>query len=180
MSRIVLIGLAAGALALAGCKPAESPAPAAAPAASETAGLPASDHAFQPAIDADDFAELVKTLASDEFEGRGPGSLGEERTVEYLRAQMQRIGLQPGNGDSYFQDVPMVETTADPSTTLSLTIDGKPVELAFGTDMVVGTRTGQAQVSVKDSPVVFVGYGVDAPERDWNDYGDADWTGKTV
>ena len=180
MSRKVLIGLAAGALALAGCKQADTPAPAAAPAAAQTPALPASDHTFQPAIDAGDFAELVKTLASDEFEGRAPGSVGEDRTVEYIRAQMQRIGLQPGNGDSFFQDVPMVETTADPSTKLVLAIDGKPVELAFGTDMVVGTRTGQAQVSVKDSPVVFVGYGVDAPERGWNDYADQDWTGKTV
>ncbi|UNK58859.1 M28 family metallopeptidase [Pseudoxanthomonas daejeonensis] len=179
MSRKVLIGLAAGALALAGCKQADTPAPAPTPDAA-AATAPASTHAFKSTIEADDFAEMVKTLASDEFEGRGPGSVGEERTIEYIRAQMQRIGLQPGNGDSYFQDVPMVETTADPSTKLTLTIDGKPVELAFGADMVVGTRTGQAQVSVKDSPMVFVGYGVDAPERGWNDYADQDWTGKTV
>ena len=179
MSRKILIGLAAGAFALAGCKKADTPAPATAPDAA-TAAVPASTHSFAPAIDAGDFKDLVQTLASDEFEGRAPGSAGEERTIEYIRAQMQRIGLQPGNGDSYFQDVPMVETTADPATTLNLTIDGAPVALAFGTDMVVGTRTGQAQVSVKDSPVVFVGYGVDAPERQWNDYGDQDWTGKTV
>ncbi|KAF1694396.1 M28 family metallopeptidase [Pseudoxanthomonas daejeonensis] len=179
MSRKVLIGLAAGALALAGCKQADTPAPPPAPDAA-AATAPASTHAFKSTIEADDFAEMVKTLASDEFEGRGPGSVGEERTIEYIRAQMQRIGLQPGNGDSYFQDVPMVETTADPSTKLTLTIDGKPVELTFGADMVVGTRTGQAQVSVKDSPMVFVGYGVDAPERGWNDYADQDWTGKTV
>ena len=179
MSRKILIGLAAGALALAGCKQAPPPAATDAPAAAATP-LPASTHAFQPAIDAGDFTELVTTLASDDFQGRGPGSAGEDLTVEYLRAQMQRIGLQPGNGDSYFQDVPMVETTADPATTLTLAIGGKPVELAFGTDMVVATRTGQPQVSIKDSPVVFVGYGVNAPERDWNDYGDEDWTGKTV
>ncbi|MBP8908297.1 MAG: M28 family peptidase [Pseudoxanthomonas sp.] len=180
MSRKILIGLAAGALALAGCKQAETPTPAQTPETPATAGLPASNHDFQPAIDAGDFTELVKVLASDEFEGRAPGSTGEDRSVEYIRAQMQRIGLQPGNGDSYFQDVPMVETTADPATTLTLTIDGQPQQLAFGTDMVVATRTGQAQVSLKDSPVVFVGYGVNAPERDWNDYGDQDWTGKTV
>jgi len=179
MSRKILIGLAAGALALSACRQSEAPAPTAAADAPGVA-LPASNHEFKPAIDADDFAELAKTLSSDGFEGRGPGSRGEDLTVEYLRAQMQRIGLQPGNGDSFFQDVPMVETTADPSTTLTLNIGGEPVELAFGTDMVVGTRTGQAQVSVQDSPVVFVGYGVNAPERDWNDYGDQDWTGKTV
>ena len=148
------------------------PAPPAAPAAS--------GHAFAADINAADFSELVKTLASDEFEGRGPGTPGEDKTVEYLQAQMQRIGLKPGNGDSYFQDVPMVEITADPATTLTLTIDGQPQQLAFGTDMVVATRTGQAQVSLKDSPVVFVGYGVDAPEQQWNDYAGQDWTGKTV
>ena len=167
MFRKSLIGAAVGVLALAGCgKQAE---PAAEPAPAEAAApAPASTHEFQPAIAGGDFAELVKTLASDEFEGRGPGSVGEERTVEYIRAQMQRIGLQPGNGDSYFQDVPMVETTADPATKMTLTIDGKPVELGFGSQMVVGTRTGQAQVMVDASDVVFVGYGVDAPERDWN------------
>ena len=180
MSRKILIGLAAGALALAGCKQAETPTPAQTPETPATAGLPASNHDFQPAIDAGDFTELVKVLASDEFEGRAPGSTGEDRSVEYIRAQMQRIGLQPGNGDSYFQDVPMVETTADPATTLTLAIDGKPVELAFGTDMVVGTRTGQALVSIKDSPLVFVGYGVDAPEQQWNDYAGIDVKGKTV
>ncbi|KAF1694248.1 aminopeptidase [Pseudoxanthomonas jiangsuensis] len=179
MFRKSLIGAAVGVLALAGCgKQAE---PAAEPAPAEAAApAPASTHEFQPAIAGGDFAELVKTLASDEFEGRGPGSVGEERTVEYIRAQMQRIGLQPGNGDSYFQDVPMVETTADPATKMTLTIDGKPVELGFGSQMVVGTRTGQAQVKVDASDVVFVGYGVDAPERDWNDYAGQDWSGKTV
>lgn len=178
MFRKSLIGIAVLALAACGRQAGEdttanAPTPASAP-------VPVSNHPFQPAIDADDFAELVKTLASDEFEGRAPGSPGEERTVEYIRAQMQRIGLQPGNGDSYFQDVPMVETTADPSTRLVLESDGRRTELAFGTDMVVGTRTGQPQVKIEGSEMVFVGYGVDAPERGWNDYAGQDWTGKTV
>ena len=92
---------------------------------------------------------------------------------------MQRIGLQPGNGDSWFQDVPMTETTADESTVLKITQGGK-TELKFGTDMVVGTRTGQAEVKVDASDLVFVGYGVDAPEQKWNDYAGQDWKGKTV
>lgn len=81
---------------------------------------PSAGYAFVPEITEGDFAELVKTLASDEFEGRAPGSLGEEKTVAYLEAQMKRIGLQPGNGDSYFQDVPMIESTAAPESTLTL------------------------------------------------------------
>jgi Zn-dependent M28 family amino/carboxypeptidase len=173
------VAVLAAAAALAACKqqPAETPAAAetAAPAA------PAADaHAFSADIAESDFAELVKTLASDEFEGRAPGSVGEEKTVAYLEAQMKRIGLQPGNNGSYFQDVPMVETTAAPDTVLKLEVNGKPRELTFGTDYVIGTRTGQTEVKVDASDMVFVGYGVDAPERDWNDYGDQDWTGKTV
>ena len=174
MSRKLLLGLAVMA-ALSACKKNEAPvavAPEATPATSA--------HAFSADINEADFAEMVNTLASDEFEGRGPGSVGEEKTVEYIQAQMKRIGLQPGNGDSYFQDVSMVETTADENTLLKLDSNGKTRDLKFGTDMVIGTRTGQPNISVKDSELVFVGYGVDAPEQQWNDYADQDWTGKTV
>ncbi len=180
MFRKTLTGVTVGALLMAGCgRQAEAPAPTATDAAA-TVPAPTSDHAFEPAITAADFAELTRTLASDEFEGRGPGSTGEERTVEYIRAQMQRIGLQPGNGDSYFQEVPMVETTASTATRLKISGGGKDVDLAFGEDMVVGTRSGETKVSVRESEMVFVGYGVDAPERQWNDYAGQDWTGKTV
>ena len=174
MSRKLLLGLAVMA-ALSACKKNETPvavAPEATPATSA--------HTFSADINEADFAEMVNTLASDEFEGRGPGSVGEEKTVEYIQAQMKRIGLQPGNGDSYFQDVSMVETTADENTVLKLDSNGKTRDLKFGTDMVIGTRTGQPTISVKDSELVFVGYGVDAPEQQWNDYADQDWTGKTV
>lgn len=174
MHRKLLIGLAIAA-ALTGCKR-EQPQP------TTTADTPptAPAHAFASDINQGDFTELVKTLASDEFEGRGPGTAGEEKTVEYIKEQMQRIGLQPGNGDSYFQNVPMVVTTANPATTLNLEHNGKVRQLAFGTEMVVGTRTGQPQVKLDNSEMIFVGYGIDAPERDWNDYADQDWKGKTV
>ena len=152
-----------------------------APDATATAAAPtASAHTFESAITAADFAEHVKTLASDEFEGRAPGSAGEDKTVAYLEAQFKRLGLKPGNGDSYFQTVPMVETTADESVALHLVVDGKPRDLQFGKDMVVSTRTGQPQVKVSDSPLVFVGYGVNAPEQGWNDYAGVDVKGKTV
>lgn len=141
---------------------------------------PATVHAFKDGIDAGDFAEHVKTLAADDFGGRGPGTVGEDKTVEYIKAQFARIGLQPGNGGDWFQTVPMVETTADESATLALDVAGQRQTLAFGKDMVVGTRSGRAQVDLKDSPLVFVGYGVHAPERDWNDYAGIDVKGKTV
>ena len=121
------------------------------------------------------------TLASDEFEGRAPGSAGEDKTVAYLEAQFERLGLKPGNGDSYFQTVPMVETTADADTVRSSsTSTAQPRELKFGTDMVIGTRTGKPEVKIDGSELVFVGYGVNAPEQEWNDYAGVDVKGKTV
>jgi len=183
MSRKILLCLAA-ATALVACKRAPEPAaPAAPPVEAPAAAAPApqaSDHAFASDINAADFGELVKQLSSDAFEGRGPGTAGEQKTVEYIRDQMQRIGLQPGNGDSWFQDVPMVETTADENTVPRLQSAGQARDLKFGTDIVVGTRTGQPEVKIDNSELVFVGYGVDAPEQKWNDYADQDWKGKTV
>ncbi|HEV7272236.1 M28 family metallopeptidase [Pseudoxanthomonas sp.] len=176
MSRKLMLVLATAA-ALAACKR-EPETPAVAP---DAATLPAAAHAFTADITEGDFAEMVNTLASDEFEGRAPGSVGEEKTAAYLEAQMKRIGLQPGNNGSYFQDVPMVETTADEAaTTLSLTTSAGKRDLKFGTDYVIGTRTGQTEVKLDASDLVFVGYGVDAPEQQWNDYAGQDWTGKTV
>ncbi len=175
MSRKLMLVLAATA-ALAACKQ-ESEAPA----TPEAATPPAAAHAFTADITEADFSDLVKTLSSDEFEGRGPGSAGEEKTVAYLEAQMKRIGLQPGNGDSYFQDVPMVETTADEAaTTLTLATGAGERTLKFGTDYVIGTRTGQTEIKLDASDLVFVGYGVDAPEQKWNDYAGQDWKDKTV
>jgi Zn-dependent M28 family amino/carboxypeptidase len=177
MTRPVLLTLAA-ALALAACNR-EAPAPPAPQPAPDTAA-PAGTHVFSDALNADDFAEMVKTLASDAFEGRAPGTPGEDKTVEYIKAQFERIGLQPGNNGQWFQTVPMQETTADPATTMTIDVGGKSHTLAFGTDMVVGTRTGQTDVKVDASDLVFVGYGVDAPEQQWNDYAGVDVKGKTV
>ena len=141
----------------------------------------ATAHAFGNDINAGDFAELVKTLSSDAFEGRGPGTPGEDKSVDYIKAQFERIGLKPGN------DGDMVPGRADDRDhrrskrpRCKLDVDGKPEELKFGTDMVIGTRTGQPEVKVQDSPLVFVGYGVDAPEQQWNDYAGIDVKGKTV
>ncbi len=157
----------------------DEPAPAPTPPPQAAATPAASTHAFDPAIRTEDFAELVETLASDAFEGRAPGSPGAEKTVEYIKAQFERIGLQPGNNGSFFQTVPMTETTADESTTLKVAA-ASPYELKFGTDMVIGTRTGKTNVKVDASDMIFVGYGVNAPELGWNDYAGVDVKGKTV
>ena len=145
-------------------------------AANEQAG-----HAFGPEISAEDFAAHIKVIASDEFGGRQPGSDGETKTVEYLRGQFQRLGLEPGNGNSYFQTVPMVETRADTATSkMTIKLGDQSMPLSFGEQMVLSTRTGKTTVKVSDSALVFVGYGVNAPESGWNDYAGVDVKGKTV
>lgn len=170
---LLLLALPA-ALVLAACGD-KSAAPAAATPDAQAA------HSFSPDITAGDFGEMVRVLASDEFEGRAPGTAGEDKTVEYIKAQFERIGLQPGgDNNSWYQTVPMIETTADPSTVLRLQTSTGARELKFGDEMVIGTRTGQANINVADSELVFVGYGVDAPEQNWNDYAGLDLKGKTV
>jgi Zn-dependent M28 family amino/carboxypeptidase len=165
---------AAAALALAACSPAPAPEAPVAEAAPVK-------HGFGPEISAEDFSQHVKVLSSDEFGGRAPGTDGEQQTADYVVAQFKRLGLQPGNGDSWFQDVPMVVTTADEAaTTAGVTLKGEARPLAFGTQMALGTRSAQTQVDVAGSQMVFVGYGVNAPEAGWNDYEGLDVKGKTV
>jgi Zn-dependent M28 family amino/carboxypeptidase len=129
----------------------------------------------------DTMKRLVKELSSDAYEGRAPGSAGEEKTLALLAAEFGKLGLQPGNKGSWFQDVPLVEITAKNVSALSFTGGKTPVTAAYGPEMVIGTyRTNQPHIEVKDSPVVFVGYGINAPEKGWNDYAGLDVKGKTV
>ena len=121
----------------------------------------------------------VKVLASDEFEGRAPGTPGEDKTVAYLVQEFQKIGLQPGNPDGgYLQASPLVGITSQP--TLSFTRDGVTLPMANINDFVgVSTRL-KPRIEGKDSEVVFVGYGIVAPEFGWDDYKGVDVRGKTV
>ena len=134
MLRIHPLYAALALLALAACQR-QAPAPEASAPAPQPAANAAAAHAFSPDINAADFAELDKTLSSDAFEGRGPGTPGEDKSVEYIKSQMQRMGLKPGNNGDWFQTVPMVETTADPATTLNLSVNGKPHVLNLGGSM---------------------------------------------
>ncbi len=124
--------------------------------------------------------EVVKELASDAFEGRMPGSAGEEKTVAYLTKRFEEAGLQPGNNGSWVQDVPLVEITGKDYAPLTITGDGIDLSYEFSTDWVAVTYREDAATSVEDSDMVFVGYGINAPERDWNDYEGVDVKGKTV
>src|SRR5258706_3935828 len=121
----------------------------------------------------------IRVLASDEFEGRAPGTPGEERTVDYISAQFKELGLKPGNPDgTYIQAVPLVGITSE--STISLVAAGKPLELAIPKECVTWSRRGVPGVTVDDTEVVFVGYGVVASEYGWDDYKDVDVRGKTV
>ncbi|UCD25889.1 MAG: M28 family peptidase [Gemmatimonadota bacterium] len=129
---------------------------------------------------ADELAADIQVLASDEFEGRGPSSHGEEKTVTFLAEELQKLGVDPGNGDSYFQDVPLVSITTDPSATLTVRGNGATHMFDYGREIMVWTKRVVANTSVINSPLVFVGYGTVAPEYGWNDYEGVDVQGKTV
>jgi len=133
------------------------------------------------AISVEALTEHVKILASDEFEGRGPGTRGEELTVDYLINEFKAAGLKPGNGDSYTQAVPLtsVEAVNKPSLTIQ-SPSGQDMTLDYTKQQVIWTRHQTESVSIDDSELVFVGYGINAPEQNWNDYADIDVAGKTV
>ncbi|WP_064662490.1 M28 family metallopeptidase [Pseudoalteromonas sp. MQS005] len=127
-------------------------------------------------IQADEIAKHVKVLASDEFGGRAPSSEGEKLTLDYLTKEFTALGFEPGNGDSFFQEVPLVSLEAD--SDMVLNIGGKDYQ--YKKDMVMGSSRISAQEGIENSELVFVGYGVNAPEYNWNDYEGLDVKGKTV
>ena len=145
--------------------------------ASDTTALP--DVAL-PAMPMDVMKEATRTLSSDAFEGRAPGTPGEAKTLAYLVEQFQKAGLQPGNNGSWFQDVPLVAITAQNVSPLSFSGGKQAMSLKYGPEFVAGTYRVTPNIAVKDSPVVFVGYGINAPEKGWNDYAGVDVKGKTV
>ncbi len=138
---------------------------------------------LQPALEsltAEDLAKDTQVLASDEFEGRAPASQGETRTINFLREEFQKIGLRPGNGESYFQEIPMVVITADPAARLEISGAQKTISFAYKEEFVAETQRVAEEVSLVDSEIVFAGYGIVAPEYNWNDYEGLDVRGKTV
>jgi len=124
--------------------------------------------------------DVTRTLSSDEFEGRMPGSVGEEKTVAYLIEQFSAAGLEPGNNSSWTQDVPLVEITGKDYAPLSITGDGVELKLSYSKDWVGVTYREDTATILADGEIVFAGYGINAPERGWNDYEGLDVTGKTV
>jgi dipeptidyl aminopeptidase/acylaminoacyl peptidase/Zn-dependent M28 family amino/carboxypeptidase len=135
----------------------------------------------RPQIDERAVMEHVRALASDEFEGRLPGSKGEELTVRYLEEQFRKLGLAPGNPDgTYVQPVPMVGMTPQATRPLAFRKGDQVTELKWRDDYVAWSPRQLETSALEGSEVVFAGYGVQAPEFDWDDFKGADVTGKTI
>ena len=132
-------------------------------------------------IDPERFSEHVATLASDEFEGRAPATEGGRKTIDYLVRQFSEMGLEPGYGDSYLQPVPMIELNNAERSDLVVDFGGEQATFSYPQQMVIGSRRlGSEPHGISDSEMVFVGYGIVAPEYSWNDYAGLDVEGKTV
>ena len=133
-----------------------------------------------PQISVETLKSVTQELSSDAYEGRAPTTSGEQKTVDYLVKRFAAAGLKPGNKGQWTQDVPMVEITATNVSPFTATGGKAPVSFNYRTDMVAGTYRVVPAISLKDSELVFVGYGVNAPEKGWNDYAGLDVKGKTV
>jgi Zn-dependent M28 family amino/carboxypeptidase len=133
------------------------------------------------AIDTATLMSHIRVLASDSFQGRGPGTAGEEKTVAYLQSQFQSLGLKPGNTDgSYIQKVPLVGITPDGKASLVFAKGGARRALRWSEDFVAWTKHVAPEARLDRSEVVFVGYGVEAPEFRWDDFKGMDVAGKTL
>ncbi len=163
MNGIVTVTCLVGALACTGGATSE-----------ETSGVAAG-------ISADTLLAATETLASDEFEGRAPGSDGETKTVAFLTEQFSALGLTPGNPDgTWVQDVPLVGITPLPGDNLVVAAGGERRTLEPAVDYVAATKHVVDEVEMSDAEFVFVGYGARAPEYDWDDFGDTDVSGKIL
>lgn len=126
------------------------------------------------------FQEDVERLSSDDFGGRAPASPGGEKAKDYIEARFREIGLKPGNGNSYRQAVPLLETESSDFSSLNIEGSSFSMSLHYPGDMVVGSYRLEDETELYNSEMVFVGYGIVAPEYNWNDYEGIDVKGKTV
>ncbi len=131
-------------------------------------------------IDAVDLVQGIQDLSADSMGGRAPASWGEERTVRYLQEKFEALGLEPGNGISWVQEVPLVSLTPDPDMGALIQGRGTVNRLQHASDFVAVTERVAEEISLDRSELVFAGYGIVAPEFDWNDYEGVDVAGKTV
>jgi Zn-dependent M28 family amino/carboxypeptidase len=144
----------------------------------DTASLPQIE---VPALSEKTMQDVTRELSLDTYEGRAPGSIGEEKTVAYLISKFKAAGLEPGNNGSWTQDVPLIEITAKNVSALNIADrNGKAMSFAYGSEYVIGSYREAPKTDIKQSDMVFVGHGIVAPEKGWNDYSGVDVKGKTV
>jgi Zn-dependent M28 family amino/carboxypeptidase len=174
MSRFSALQLALALLAASACKPTDDPPkPAVSPLAVPAEALAA--------VDSGTLMSYVRVLSADSLMGRAPGTAGEDKTVAYLTTQFKALGLQPGNTDSsYIQKVPLVGITVTNSPTLTFSKGGTTQSLEWRDDYVAWTKHVATSASLDKSPLVFVGYGVEAPEFNWDDYKGQNLAGMTL
>lgn len=146
-----------------------------------TALSPATSALAEAPVDPAQLTATIRTMTDDWFEGRAPGTVGEERTVGYLIGRLQAMGLQPGgpNG-SWVQDVPLLHTRLGTPQQLELATPQGTLPLRLGTDVYLSTPRGDDVARIAGAPLVFVGYGVNAPERQWDDFKGTDLKGKVA
>lgn len=129
-------------------------------------------------IDSADIINHISTLASDEFQGRFPATIGEEKTIDYLTSQMKKLGIKPVNGDSYLQSFKITEMISKPSQKIMIKGHGKSIDMFWKEEFVAQTRKPGENKSINDAELVFCGYGIRAPEYNWDDFGDMDLSNK--
>lgn len=133
-----------------------------------------------PGIDSVYVENHLSTLSSDDFEGRMPATPGGKKTVAYLEKELKNLGLAPAFGDSYLQEVPLVEIDGEVKGPMQIEVKGETIELSHKDDFVVVTERPVEEISISSSELIFCGYGIVAPEYDWNDYQGIDTKGKTA
>jgi Zn-dependent M28 family amino/carboxypeptidase len=162
--------------AVAGCSRApEAPAATQTAPAASAAGIP------KPTFEAAPLLAHIKAMSADEFEGRAPGSKGEELTVKYLEEQFRALGLKPGNTDgTYIQKVPLVGITGTNTRPLTIAKGAQTRTFKWSDEVVAWSKHVADTAAINDSDLIFAGYGVTAPEFSWNDFKDVDIKGKTI
>ena len=174
MTRLSLAGILVVSVAACGRSDSIAPQP-------QAAAAPSLAVASMPKVDAQPILEHIKVLSSDEFEGRAPGTKGEELTVKYIQDQFKTLNLKPGNPDgTYVQKVPLVGIVGTQARPLTLTKGTKKRAFKWADDVVAWTKHVTDGGAIENSGVIFAGYGVEAPEFNWNDFKDVDVKGKTI
>src|SRR5690242_10495684 len=134
-----------------------------------------------PHVDMQRMSDVTKVLASDAFQGRAPGTPGEDKTIRYLIEQFKAAGLEPaGENGGWTQTVPMIRTKLQSPMAISIREGGQATPLRFPDDVYLGTVRAVDRARIVDAPIVFVGYGVSAPERGWDDFKGVDLHGKVA